>query len=188
MSRSYLVRAAVGALLVNMMSGVAVLRCQTSPPTALSSPMSSRQANRSYSFTAAFRLPDVAEHLPKFAGRYRAIAYSRRNHFPNSVIPRMPDARHAHARILRPSCVRLPLQVRIVRIQRAHAALFFAAESDMIVSLALNEPTATALCGMPCCDILRVALPAPQEAFKRRRHSRHTSFVNAVASRAYERL
>ena len=39
-----------------------------------------------------------AEHLPKFAGRYRAIAYSRRNHFPNDVSPDgMPDgAADAH--------------------------------------------------------------------------------------------
>src|ERR1700754_3430865 len=34
-----------------------------------------------------------AEHLPKFAGRYRAIAYSRRNHFPNDVsLAGLPDA------------------------------------------------------------------------------------------------
>ena len=32
------------------------------------------------------------EHLPKFAGRYRAIAYSRRNNYPNDVSPDgMPD-------------------------------------------------------------------------------------------------
>ena len=28
-----------------------------------------------------------AGHLPKFAGRYRAIAYSRRNNYPNEVSP-----------------------------------------------------------------------------------------------------
>src|SRR5215203_1090035 len=34
-----------------------------------------------------------AAHLPKFAGRYRAIAYSRRNHFPNDVsLDGLPDA------------------------------------------------------------------------------------------------
>src|SRR5262245_60299590 len=39
-----------------------------------------------------------AEHLPKFAVRYRAIAYSRRNHFPNSASAEgMPDgAADAH--------------------------------------------------------------------------------------------
>ena len=96
-----------------------------------------------------------AEHLPKFAGRYRAIAYSRRNHFPNDASPEgMPDgAADAHGEDLAAFVRALGLpRVRIVaHSSGAHAALFFAAtQPDMIVSLALNEPTALGLlAGVP---------------------------------------
>jgi non-heme chloroperoxidase len=96
-----------------------------------------------------------AEHLPKFAGRYRAIAYSRRNHFPNDASPDgMPDgAADAHGEDLAAFVRALGLpRVRIVaHSSGAHAALFFAAmQPDMIVSLALNEPTALGLlAGVP---------------------------------------
>jgi non-heme chloroperoxidase len=103
-----------------------------------------------------------AEHLPKFAGSYRAIAYSRRNHFPNDVSPDgMPDgAADAHGEDLAAFVGALGLsKVRIVaHSSGAHAALFFAAmHSDMIVSLALNEPPATGLlAGVPnAADILK---------------------------------
>jgi len=96
-----------------------------------------------------------AEHLPKFAGYYRAIAYSRRNHFPNDVSPEgLPDAAaDTHAEDLAAFVRALGLsKVRIVaHSSGAHAALFFAAKHpDMLVSLALNEPPATGLlAGVP---------------------------------------
>ena len=90
------------------------------------------------------------EHLPKFAGHYRAIAYSRRNHFPNDVSPDgLPDsAADAHGEDLAGFIRALGLsKVRIVaHSSGAHAALFFATRHpDMLVSLALNEPPATGL-------------------------------------------
>lgn len=90
------------------------------------------------------------EHLPKFASRYRAIAYSRRNYFPNDVSPDgMPDgAADVHGEDLAAFVRALGLsRVRIVaHSSGAHSALFFAASHpDMLVSLALNEPPATGL-------------------------------------------
>ena len=96
-----------------------------------------------------------AAHLPKFAGRYRAIAYSRRNHFPNDVsLDGLPDAAaDTHGEDLAAFVRALGLsRVRIVaHSSGAHAALFFAARHpDMLVSLALNEPPATGLlAGVP---------------------------------------
>jgi non-heme chloroperoxidase len=96
-----------------------------------------------------------AEHLPKFAGRYRAIAYSRRNHFPNDVSPEgLPDAAaDTHGEDLAAFVRALGLsKVRIVaHSSGAHTALFFAANHpDMLISLALNEPPATGLlAGVP---------------------------------------
>ena len=96
-----------------------------------------------------------AEHLPKFAGYYRAIAYSRRNHFPNDVSPEgLPDAAaDTHGEDLAAFVRALGLsKVRIVaHSSGAHTALFFAAKHpDMLVSLALNEPPATGLlAGVP---------------------------------------
>jgi pimeloyl-ACP methyl ester carboxylesterase len=117
-----------------------------------------------------------AEHLPKFAGRYRAIAYSRRNHFPNSASPEgLPDgAADAHGEDLAAFVRALGFsKVRIVAHSAgAHAALFFAARNpDMIISLAFNEPPATGLlAGAPgAADILKEwgAGQAPaREAFK----------------------
>jgi non-heme chloroperoxidase len=91
-----------------------------------------------------------AGHLPKFAGRYRAIAYSRRNNYPNDVSPDgMPDgAADAHGEDLAAFVRALGLsKARIVaHSSGAHAALFFAASHpDMVVSLALNEPPAAGI-------------------------------------------
>jgi non-heme chloroperoxidase len=140
-----------------------------------------------------------AEHLPKFAGRYRAIAYSRRNHFPNSVSPDgLPDgAADAHGEDLAAFIRALGFsKVRIVAHSAgAHAALFFAARNpDMIVSLALNEPPATGLlAGVPgAADILKEwgggQAPA-REAFKAGDTAAAIPlFVNAVGGTgAYER-
>jgi non-heme chloroperoxidase len=103
-----------------------------------------------------------AEHLPKFSGRYRAIAYSRRNHFPNEVSPEgMPDgAAEAHGEDLAAFVRALGLsKVRIVAHSAgAHAALFFAAANpEMVISLAVNEPPATGLLtGAPnAADVLK---------------------------------
>jgi non-heme chloroperoxidase len=89
-------------------------------------------------------------HLPTFASKYRAIAYSRRNHFPNEVNPDdLPDsAADTHGEDLAAFVRALGLsKVRIVaHSSGAHAALFFATRHpDMLVSLALNEPPATGL-------------------------------------------
>lgn len=95
------------------------------------------------------------EHLPKFAGRYRAIAYSRRNNYPNDVSPDgMPDgAADAHGEDLAAFVRALGLsKVRVVaHSSGAHAALFFAAlHPERVVSLALNEPPAAGiLVGVP---------------------------------------
>jgi non-heme chloroperoxidase len=95
------------------------------------------------------------EHLPKFAGQYRAIAYSRRNNFPNSVSPDgMPDgAADAHGEDLAAFVRGLGLsKVRVVAHSAgAHATLFFAAmHPEMVVSLALNEPPALGILnGLP---------------------------------------
>jgi non-heme chloroperoxidase len=140
-----------------------------------------------------------SEHLPKFADRYRAIAYSRRNHFPSDVSPDgMPDgAADAHGEDLAAFVRALGLsKVRIVAHSAgAHAALFFAAmHPDMIVSLALNEPPATGLLtGVPnTADMLKQwgSNQAPaREAFKAGDTKAGIPlFVNAVGGPgAYER-
>jgi len=89
-------------------------------------------------------------HMPKFADRYRVIAYSRRNNFPNDVsADGTPDgAADLHGEDLATFIRALGLgKVRIVaHSSGAHAALFFAASHpDMVVSLALNEPPAVGL-------------------------------------------
>ncbi len=91
-----------------------------------------------------------ATYLPKFSERYRAIAYSRRNNFPNAMsVDGMPDgAADLHGEDLAAFVRALGLsKVRVVAHSAgAHAALFFAAKNpDMIVSLAINEPTAAGL-------------------------------------------
>src|SRR5215831_16074858 len=117
-----------------------------------------------------------SEQLPKFAVHYRAIAYSRRNNYPNLVSPEgTPDSAAdvhgeglaAFARALGFSKIRV-----VAHSSGAHAALFFAAtHPDMVVSLALNEPPALGvLNGIPDGgEILKawVANLAPaREAFK----------------------
>jgi non-heme chloroperoxidase len=86
-----------------------------------------------------------ASHLPKFADRYRAMAYSRRNNFPNESSPEgMPDgAADAHAEDLAGLARALgPSKVRVVA-HSSGAHLFFAAYPEMVTSLALNEPPAS---------------------------------------------
>jgi pimeloyl-ACP methyl ester carboxylesterase len=102
------------------------------------------------------------EHLPQFSDRYRVIAYSRRNNYPNDASPDgMPDgAADAHGEDLAAFVRALGLsKVRVVaHSSGAHAALFFAAlHPEMVVSLALNEPPATGiLVGVPgAADMLK---------------------------------
>jgi pimeloyl-ACP methyl ester carboxylesterase len=103
-----------------------------------------------------------SEQLPKFAIHYRAIAYSRRNNYPNVVSPEgTPDSAAdlhgedlaAFARALGFSKIRV-----VAHSSGAHAALFFAAtHPDMVVSLALNEPPAMSVLngGPNSADILK---------------------------------
>ena len=140
-----------------------------------------------------------AEHLPKFASRYRAIAYSRRNHAPNSVSPEgMPDAAaDAHGEDLAAFVRALGLsKVRIVAHSAgAHAALFFAAANPgVVVSLALNEPPATGLLrGVPnTADMLKDwasgQAPAREAVTAGNIKDGITLFVNAVGGPgAFER-
>jgi pimeloyl-ACP methyl ester carboxylesterase len=140
-----------------------------------------------------------AGHLPKFAGRFRAIAYSRRNHFPNDVSPDgLPDAAaDTHGEDLAAFVRALGLsRVRIVaHSSGAHGALFFATRyPDMLVSLALNEPPATGLLtGVPnATDILKEfgskQVPAREAAKAGDTQRAIPLFVDAVGGPgAYER-
>ncbi|SCB54150.1 Pimeloyl-ACP methyl ester carboxylesterase [Bradyrhizobium shewense] len=117
-----------------------------------------------------------SEQLAKFAARYRAIAYSRRNNYPNERSPDgMPDgAANVHGEDLAALVSALGYsKARIVaHSSGAHAVLFFAAtHPDMVISLALNEPPAVGLLnGTPDgADILREfggRLAAVREALK----------------------
>jgi non-heme chloroperoxidase len=117
-----------------------------------------------------------SEQLPKFATHYRAIAYSRRNNYPNAVSPEgTPDsAADVHGEDLAAFARALGFsKIRVVaHSSGAHATLFFAAtHPDMVVSLALNEPPAMGMLnGVPnSADVLKefVGKQAPaREAFK----------------------
>lgn len=89
-------------------------------------------------------------HLAVFAKRYRVIAYSRRNHFPNAVSgDGTPDvAADIHGEDLAALVKGLGLsRVHVVAHScGAHTALFFAANHpDMLRTLVVNEPNATGL-------------------------------------------
>lgn len=91
-----------------------------------------------------------SSHLPAFAHRYRAIAYSRSNHFPNLVsIDGTPDgAADLHGADLAAFLQALGLErVHVVaHSSGAHAALFFAASHPgMVRTLTVNEPPASGL-------------------------------------------
>ena len=117
-----------------------------------------------------------SEQLPKFAAHYCAIAYSRRNNYPNVVSPEgVPDsAADVHGDDLAAFAHALGFsKIRVVaHSSGAHAALFFAVtHPDMVVSLALNEPPALGILnGLPNTgDMLKAwaANFAPaREAFK----------------------
>jgi non-heme chloroperoxidase len=202
MIRRLVLRAAVGALIVSIMGGVAMaddVKRVAANGTELSYVEVGQGEPVIFVHGGLQDYRMWAEHLPKFAGRYRAIAYSRRNHFPNSVSPDgLPDgAADAHGEDLAAFIRALGFsKVRIVAHSAgAHAALFFAARNpDMIVSLALNEPPATGLlAGVPgAADILKEwgggQAPA-REAFKAGDTAAAIPlFVNAVGGTgAYER-
>lgn len=91
-----------------------------------------------------------SSHLPAFARDYRAIAYSRSNHFPNAVsIDGTPDgAADLHGADLAMFIDALHLKrVNVVaHSSGAHAALFFAAtHPEMVETLVINEPPASGL-------------------------------------------
>jgi non-heme chloroperoxidase len=116
-----------------------------------------------------------SEQLPKFAEHYRAIAYSRRNNYPNEASPEgTPDGAAdvhgedlaAFARALGYSKIRV-----VAHSSGAHAALFFAANHpDMVVSLAVNEPPALGMLNVlpNSADILKefAGLGPAREALK----------------------
>ncbi len=125
-----------------------------------------------------------AGHLPRFADRYRAIAYSRRNNYPNEVSPDgMPDsAADAHGEDLAAFVRALGLKkVRIVgHSSGAHAALFFAASNpEMVVSLVLNEPPATGiLIGAPGgAEVLWQGRRPGKRSIESRQYRRRHTFV-----------
>ena len=199
--RCYL-RAAIGALIVNLTSGAAMadeLKRVAANGTELSYVEVGQGEPIIFVHGGLQDYRMWAEHLPKFAGRYRAIAYSRRNHFPDKVSPDgMPDgAADAHGEDLTAFVRALGFsKVRVVAHSAgAHAALFFAAKNpDMIVSLVLNEPPATGLlAGVPgAADLLKEwgGSQAPaREAFKAGDTTAAIPlFVNAVGGAgAYER-
>ena len=89
-------------------------------------------------------------HVAVFAKRYRVIAYSRRNHFPNAVSgDSTPDvAADIHGEDLAQLVKALGLsRVHVVaHSSGAHSALFFEANyPDLIRTLVMNEPNATGL-------------------------------------------
>jgi non-heme chloroperoxidase len=89
-------------------------------------------------------------HLARFAQRFRVIAYSRRNHFPNDVgEDGAPNgAGDIHGEDLAALVLALGLgRVHVVgHSSGAVAALFFAAgHPEMVRALALNEPPAGGL-------------------------------------------
>lgn len=89
-------------------------------------------------------------HLGVFAKRYRVIAYSRRNHFPNAVSGEgTPDvAADIHGEDLAALVKALGLsRVHVVAHSAgAHTALFFAANHpELVRTLVVNEPNATGL-------------------------------------------
>src|SRR6187200_3233644 len=93
--RCYL-RAAIGALIVNLTSGAAMadeLKRVSANGTELSYVEDGQGEPVIFVHGGLQDYRMWAAHLPKFAGRYRAIAYSRRNHFPNDVsLDGLPDA------------------------------------------------------------------------------------------------
>lgn len=116
-----------------------------------------------------------SEQLRKFAPHYRAIAYSRRNNYPNEVSPEgTPDgAADVHGEDLAALARALGFsRIRVVaHSSGAHAALFFAAKHpDMVTSLAVNEPPALGmLSGLPnSAEILKefASLAPAREALK----------------------
>lgn len=139
-------------------------------------------------------------HLSKFSGRYRAIAYSRRNNFPNKVSPEgMPEgAADAHGEELAALTKALGLsKVRVVaHSSGGHAALFFAsAHPEMVDSLALNEPPATGVLirtpgGAEVLKAFGASIASGRQALKVGNYGVGIPlFVNAVSGAgAYERL
>lgn len=91
-----------------------------------------------------------AKQIEFFADDYRVIAYSRRNHYPNTAAPdgAADGAVDIHAKDLAAfiGALGLPRVHIVAQSSGAHAALFFAAEfPDKVRTLSLHEPTAIGL-------------------------------------------
>lgn len=93
-----------------------------------------------------------SQHTRSFSKRYRMIAYSRRNYYPNAsaATGASDGAAELHAADLAAlvECLQLgPVHV-VAHSSGAHAALFFAAANPKLVrSLSVNEPPAMGLLG-----------------------------------------
>jgi non-heme chloroperoxidase len=86
-------------------------------------------------------------HVEVFVSDYRVVAYSRRNHYPNTMAKdgAADSAAELHAKDLAAFINALDLKsVHVIaHSSGAHAALFLAAEfPDLVRTMSLNEPTA----------------------------------------------
>jgi non-heme chloroperoxidase len=124
------------------------------------------------------------------ADRYRAIACSRRNHFPNETSPEgMPDgAADAHGENLAAFVRAIGLsRTRVVAHSAgARAALFFAAaHPELVVSLALNEPPATGIpAGVPGAADIDTPKKLPRRGIEVACDGRERATLSVVITRA----
>lgn len=116
------------------------------------------------------------KHVEFFERDYRAIAYSRRNHFPNvAAIEGVGDgAADAHGDDLAAFIKSLGLQRAhvVAHSSGAHAALFFASRNpDMVRTLVLHEPPAIGMLkdspvGIAMYQSLDAKLAPARDAFR----------------------
>lgn len=140
------------------------------------------------------------KHLEFFVSDHRVIAYSRRNHYPNTMAKdgTADCAADVHAKDLAAFIGALDLKrVHIVaHSSGAHAALFFAAEfPDMVRTLSLNEPTAIGVLrasplGLAMYRDLETKLTPSRDAFRSGQLSNGVQmYTDAVGGPGrYERL
>lgn len=116
------------------------------------------------------------KHVEVFSEDYRAIAYSRRNHFPNQVAAQGlgDSAAEAHGADLAAFVSVLGLKgVHVVaHSSGAHAALFFAAKyPEMVRTLVVHEPPAVGVLrdsplGLTMYRTLETKLAPARDAFR----------------------
>lgn len=140
------------------------------------------------------------KHLEFFVSDYRVIAYSRRNHYPNTMAKdgAADAAADIHGKDLAAFVSALDLKrVHIVaHSSGAHAALFFAAEfPDMVRTMSLYEPTAVGLLrtsplGLTMYRELETKLVPARDAFRNGQLAKGVEiFTDGIGgSGRYERL